>query len=146
MYQLLKKIFKIALVLFAIALLLDLQWEGRSIRQVSKEYGLKASAWVYSQGKALVGKDLKDLTPSSLPKIENTLKSLGDDLKNGGEKNDDVKKNLEGGKDDSSRNATKPESSKSNLTKLDQHTEQDRAKLKELLEKKSKEKAQISPL
>ncbi len=146
MYQLIKRIIKIVLVLFAIALILDLQYEGRSIRQWSKEYGLKASAWVFNQSKSLVGKDLKDLTPPSLPKLENTLKSLGDGFKSN-DQSDDVKKNLEGDKQDPSKDQSKKaESSKANVTKLDQHTEEDRAKLKALLEKKSKEKPQASSL
>lgn len=146
MYQLIKRIIKIVLVLFAIALILDLQYEGRSIRQWSKEYGLKASGWVFNQGKSLVGKDLKDLTPSSLPKLENTLKSLGDGFKSN-DPNEDVKKNLEGDKQDPSKDQTKKaETSKSNLTHLDQLTDQDRAKLKALLEKKSKEKSQATSL
>ncbi len=133
MWKLVKNIFKLTLLLFAIALVFDLHYQGQSIRQLSKEYGWKISAWLYGQGKSLVGKDLKDLTPSSLPKLENTLKTLENDLNNN-EKKNDVKKTLENSKDQSK----KAETLKGNMTKLDQLTEQDRAKLKELLNQKVK--------
>ncbi len=136
MYKTIKTILKIVLILFAIALILDLHYQGRSIRQWSKEYAWKATSWIYSQGKSLVGKDLKDLTPSSLPKLEKALKFIEPDSNNS-EKKEDVKKSLEGGKDDSSSNQShKPETSKANVTRLDQLTNQDRAKLKELLDQK----------
>lgn len=125
MYKTIKTILKIVVILFAIALVLDLHYQGRSIRQWSKEYGWKATSWIYSQGKSLVGKDLKDLTPSSLPKIEKALKFIETDS-NSGDKKDDVKKSLEG------NDASKDQS------KLDQLTEKDRAKLKEFLDQKSK--------
>lgn len=136
MYKFIKNVLKLALVLLAIALLLDLHYQGRSIRQWSKEYAWKASAWIYEKGKSWVGKDLKDLTPSSMPKIEKALKFIESDS-NKDEKKEDVKKSLEGS-DASKDQSRKPESSKANLTKLDQLTEQDRAKLKELLEQKVK--------
>jgi len=138
MYKTIKTLVKLALLLFAVALILDLHYEGRSIRQWSKEYAWKASNWVYGQSKALVGKDLKDLTPSALPKLEDALKSIGNDSTNDTQKND-VKKSLENN-DSSKDQSKKAETSKASVSKLDQLTDQDRAKLRELLEQKSKSK------
>ncbi len=146
MYKTIKTIIKFALIIFGIVLLLDLHYQGRSIREMSKDYAWKISAWIYGQGKSLVGKDLKDLTPSSIPKIEKALKFIENDSNlNNGEKRDDVKKSLEDN-DSSKDQSKKPETSKSNVTKLDQLTEQDRAKLKELLEQKVKDKPKTSSL
>lgn len=135
MYNLIKKIIKIVILLLVIALVFDLHYQGQSIRQWSKDYGVKISAWLYDKGKDLVGKDLKDLTPSSLPRLEKSLKSLTNDADQP-EKKNEVKKSLEDAapKDQS----MKAETQRSNVTKLDQLTDQDRAKLKELLEQKSK--------
>ncbi len=141
MYKFIKSLIKLALLLLAIALVFDLHYQGQSIRALAKEYGVKVTSWLYEQGKSLVGKDLKDLTPSSLPKLENTLKSLENSIEGDGKK-DNVKKNLEGNKDQSKR----LESQKANEAKLDQLTPEDRAKLKELLDQKIKAKPKTSSL
>lgn len=146
MYKLIKNVIKLSLLLLAVALVFDLHYQGQSIRKWAKDYGLKITAWTYEQGKNLVGKDLKDLTPSSLPKgLEDSFKALENSIDNGNEKKD-VKKNLEGGKDESKNQSKKPETTKANAAKLDQLTDADRAKLKELLDQKAKAKPSASSL
>jgi len=133
MFKLIKTILKLALLLFIVALIFDLHYQGRSIRHWSKEYAWKLSSFLYEKGKALVGKDLKDLTPSSFPQLQDTLKSLGNEAEEP-EKKKEIKKFLEG--EPSKGSSKKTETLNSNMTKLDQLSDQDRAKLKKLLEQK----------
>lgn len=136
MWKLIKNFVKVLLLLLIIALVFDLHYQGKSIRELAKDYGWKIASWLYTEGKSLVGKDLKDLTPSSIsPKLENTLKILDNEADS---KKNDVKKALEDNKNENKDQSKKSETQPSNVTKLDQLTEQDRAKLKELLDQKLK--------
>src|SRR5215467_12229910 len=77
MIKLIRRLVKIAVLLIAVALILDVHYKGKSARQYAKEYGEQAIQFVYRTYKNLVGKDLEDITPKSISDIPTKIKQLG---------------------------------------------------------------------
>ncbi|MFO1520433.1 MAG: hypothetical protein U1F57_12355 [bacterium] len=130
MFKLFNRLWKLALILVAVALIFDFHYKGRSTRDYAKEYGMKAFHWAYGFTKGLIGKDIEDL-----PK---TFKDLPDQLKSGGaEKPKPVELSKGPAPTAKEEAAAKPAEAKPN-EKQDSITPEDREALKKLLEKKMK--------
>jgi len=113
MFRLIKNIIKITLLFIAVALILNLRYQGRSARDYAEEYGLKLFQWAYQKSKSLNNKDIEQLIPAATTEIKKEVESLMN-------------------KGDNSK------SIKAESQKADQLTSQDRARLKQLVEEKMK--------
>ena len=113
MFRLIKNLIKITLLFIAVALILNLRYQGRSARDYAEEYGLKVFQWAYQKSKTLNNKDVEQLIPEATTQLKKEVESLMN-------KSDNSLK-------------TKPESQKA-----DQLTAQDRERLKKLVEAKMK--------
>ncbi len=82
MFKLISWIFKIALLLVVVALLLDLKYQGKSSRDYASEYGWKAASMIWGEAKKMKGKELGDIPKSlpSLPEVSGKLKEVTDKL------------------------------------------------------------------
>jgi hypothetical protein len=130
MIKWIRRLVKIAVLLIAVALILDLHYQGKSARQYAKEYGEKGVQWVYRTYKNLVGKDLEDLTPKSLSDIPAKIKQLGSETENKNSPPALKKEVLQ-------ENPSQKQQGSSGSPD-DGITHEDREKLKQLLEQKSK--------
>src|SRR4030095_3833937 len=79
MFKHLRTLLKVAILLIAVALILDLHYKGKSSREYAKEYGQKAFQYLHRAYKNLVGKDLEELAPKSLSDLPKKVKSLTED-------------------------------------------------------------------
>jgi hypothetical protein len=122
MFKWFHRLVRLAILLVVIALIFDFHYKGRSSRDYALEYGKKAFTYLYGRAKALMGKDLEEITPKSISEVPEKLKELA----GANEKKADT-----------------PPSSKekdSSSSKGDDLTDEDRAALKKLLEEKSQTK------
>lgn len=117
MFRLIKRLFQIALVAAIVALVFDFKYQGKSSRDYAWEYGEKGLRKMYEWGKSLSGKDVEELAPRFLPKLREKISPS----------NPPEKK---------SENAKKEARPKASPTPKEGIEEQDREKLKTLVEEK----------
>lgn len=125
MIRWIKKLFKLALLLVVVALIFNFQYRGKSARQYALEYGLPAVEWVYEKIKWLINKDVTEIVPKSVPDLKEKAKEVQKEIYS-------VMPNGKG--ETQVQNKGLAESK----PRQDSITNQDREKLKQLLERKIK--------